>query len=131
MKGSVTLVWGEAYDTCFDVRYFEAGASCGLRIKSEGSTLMRDSADLSCGILILGTAFRRMHERREVPLNAVRTAFETGRRNAKLSGVRPHTLLDTFAGCLDENEASQKTVMELCGEKSSEMSADHTHVCEE
>jgi integrase len=60
-------------------------------------------------------------------LKNYRTAFETACRNAKLSGVMPHTLRHTWASRLDMNGASPKTLMELGGWKDLKMVARYSH----
>jgi integrase len=47
------------------------------------------------------------------PLKSIRTAFETPCRNAKLSGVSPHTLRHTFASRLGMSGTGDRALQVL------------------
>jgi integrase len=62
------------------------------------------------------------------PYNSFRTAFETACRNAKLTGVTPHTLRHTFASRLVMQGVDLRTVQELGGWKSLNMVQRYAHL---
>lgn len=65
------------------------------------------------------------------PYKSYRTAFETACRHAKLSGVTPHVLRNTFASRLVMRGADLRTVQELGGWKSLNMVQRYAHLSQE
>jgi integrase len=60
-----------------------------------------------------------------------RTAFETACRNAKLTGVTPHILRNTFAGRLVMQSVDMQMVQDLGGWKSLNMVQRYAHLSRE
>jgi integrase len=122
-----------------------AGIYAGLRIETEALTLRPGDADLRTGLLTVHSAYAKSGKTRRVPMNAplraaiahlkergageeylfvgrhgrplraIRTAFATACRHAKLVGVTPHVLRHTFASRLVMAGVNLRAVQELGG----------------
>ncbi len=134
------------------------GLHAGLRINAEALTLRWADVDLKRSLLTVQAAYAKSGQTRTVeinsglrealtrlrdgasperpvfrrkdgkPLSSIRTIFEKACREAKLTGVTPHTLRHTFASKLMMAGVDMRTIQELGGWSDLKMVERYTHL---